>query len=434
MSLNDTPRGERPHIAVFGCRNAGKSSLMNAICGQAVSIVSPVSGTTTDPVYQPMELLPAGPVVLIDTAGLDDAGELGEQRIRKTLDILKKTDLALLVVDAAAGAGDFERELLRTMGAAGTNVMVVLNKIDLITADSQTLEEQCSQIAARLGTGVSIPLMPVSTLSGSGIDALKKTAAVVLAKEEERFRLVGDLLKPGDVAVLVVPIDKAAPKGRLILPQQQTIRDIMECDGVAVVTKEQELAHTLAQLNRKPRIVITDSQVFLKVEADTPRDVPLTSFSILFARYRGDLPRLVSGLRSITRLKDGDRVLIAEACTHHRQSDDIGSVKIPRWLREITGRQLIIDHAAGGEFLTNLEQYSLIIHCGACMLNRRAMLRRLDEAEFAGVPIVNYGMFIAYVQGVFPRAIEMFPSAMLAWENGTGSPAPVVPAQYSVTQ
>lgn len=418
MSVNDTPRGERAHIAVFGRRNAGKSSLINAFCGQEVSIVSPVSGTTTDPVYRPMELLPAGPVVLIDTAGLDDTGELGEQRIRQTLHVLKKTDLAILVVDAEAGAGDFERELLQKLAAAGTNVMIVLNKIDKITSDPPSLEERCNQMASRLEAGSSIRLFPVSTLSGSGIGALKRAAAERLAQEEQRFRLVGDLLSPGDVAVLVVPIDKAAPKGRLILPQQQTIRDIMECDALAVVTKEQELSHTLSQLTGKPRVVITDSQVFLKVQADTPPDVPLTSFSILFARYKGDLPRLVGGARSIARLKDGDRVLIAEACTHHRQSDDIGSVKIPRWLREITGRQLTIDHAAGSEFPADLEQYSLIIHCGACMLNRRAMLRRLDEAEAAGVPIVNYGVFIAYVQGVFPRAIEMFPSAMLAWEEG----------------
>ncbi|MNO13982.1 GTPase Der [compost metagenome] len=418
MSMNDTPRGERPHIAVFGRRNAGKSSLINAVCRQEVSIVSPVSGTTTDPVYRPMELLTAGPVVLIDTAGLDDTGELGQQRIRKTMQILKKTDLAILVVDAEAGAGDFERELLQGMIADGTNVIIALNKIDLITAEPAAVEARCNQSASQLGAGSSIRLLPVSTLSGSGIDVLKRAAAAVLAQEEQRFRLVGDLLNPGDVAVLVVPIDKAAPKGRLILPQQQTIRDIMECDALAVLTKEQELSHTLSQLTRKPRVVITDSQVFLKVQADTPPDVPLTSFSILFARYKGDLPRLVSGARSISRLIDGDRVLIAEACTHHRQSDDIGSVKIPRWLREITGRQLVIDHAAGSEFPADLEQYSLIIHCGACMLNRRAMLRRLDEAEAAGVPIVNYGVFIAFVQGVFPRAIEIFPSAMLAWENG----------------
>ncbi|MHA6529113.1 [FeFe] hydrogenase H-cluster maturation GTPase HydF [Paenibacillus sp. BAC0078] len=415
MGLNDTPRGERPHVAVFGRRNAGKSSLINAFCGQGVSIVSPESGTTTDPVYQPMELLPAGPVLLIDTAGLDDNGELGQQRIRKTMKVLNTTDLALLIIDAAAGAGDFEQGLLRTITAAGLQVMIVLNKIDLIAAGPQAQNDLCNETAARLESGPSVKVMPVSTVSGYGVEALKQAVAGALAKNEERFRLVGDLLEPGDVAVLVVPIDKAAPKGRLILPQQQTIRDIMECDAVAVVTKEQELRHTLEQLACKPRLVITDSQVFLKVQADTPRDVPLTSFSILFARYKGDLPRLVSGVRSISRLRDGDRVLIAEACTHHRQSYDIGSVKIPRWLREITGRQLIIEHASGSELPPELERYSLIIHCGACMLNRRAMLLRLEEACAAGVPVVNYGVFIAFVQGVFPRAIEMFPSAMLAW-------------------
>ncbi|WP_025700227.1 [FeFe] hydrogenase H-cluster maturation GTPase HydF, partial [Paenibacillus forsythiae] len=256
--------------------------------------------------------------------------------------------------------------------------------------------------------------------AGHGINELKTAIATALPRGEDRFRIVGDLLSPGDLAVLVVPIDKAAPKGRLILPQQQTIRDIMECDAVAVVTKEQELGHTLASLRRKPKLVITDSQAFLKAQADTPKDVPLTSFSILFARYKGDLPRLVRGVRAISGLRDGDRVLIAEACTHHRQSDDIATVKIPRWLREKTGRRLQIEHASGSEFPPGLEQYSLIIHCGACILNRRAMLHRMEEAANAGVPIVNYGVFIAYVQGIFPRAIEMFPSAMLAWEDEPG--------------
>ncbi|BCG59190.1 [FeFe] hydrogenase H-cluster maturation GTPase HydF [Paenibacillus sp. URB8-2] len=418
MSLIDTPRGERLHLAVFGRRNAGKSSVINALGGQETSIVSPVSGTTTDPVYQPMELLPAGPVVLIDTAGLDDVGDLGQLRVHKTMRILNKTDLAMVAVDATQGADEFERELLRTIAAREIPAIVILNKIDLLTAQGD--EGEADSAAARVEAVIGCKPICLSAATGCGIGELKTAIAAALPRGEDKFRIVGDLLSPGDLAVLVVPIDKAAPKGRLILPQQQTIRDIMECDAVAVVTKEQELGHTLAAMGRKPRLVITDSQAFLKAQADTPKDVPLTSFSILFARYKGDLPRLVGGVRAISRLRDGDRVLIAEACTHHRQSDDIATVKIPRWLREKTGRQLQIDHAAGSDFPEGLEQYSLIIHCGACILNRRAMLQRMEEARVAGVPIVNYGVFIAYVHGVFPRAIEMFPSAMLAWaEEGS---------------
>ncbi|NGM84042.1 [FeFe] hydrogenase H-cluster maturation GTPase HydF [Paenibacillus sp. 7124] len=415
MSLNGTPRGERLHIAVFGRRNAGKSSVINALGGQETSIVSPVSGTTTDPVYQPMELLPVGPVVLIDTAGLDDVGDLGQQRIHQTMRILNKTDLALLVVDAACGTGEFEQELLRTISDRGIPAIVVLNKIDLLHVQGDESEVGAAGLQAEAALGCKP--VPISAATGYGIGELKRLIVASLPKEEDKFRIVGDLLNPGDLAVLVVPIDKAAPKGRLILPQQQTIRDIMECDAVAVVTKEQELGHTLASLGRKPKVVITDSQAFLKAQADTPKDVWLTSFSILFARYKGDLPRLVRGVQAISRLNDGDRVLIAEACTHHRQSDDIATVKIPRWLREITGRRLQIEHAAGSDFPEGLSQYSLIIHCGACILNRRAMLHRIEEAAAVGVPIVNYGVFIAYVHGVFPRAIEMFPSAMLAWED-----------------
>lgn len=415
MSLNGTPRGERLHIAVFGRRNAGKSSVINALGGQETSIVSPISGTTTDPVYQPMELLPVGPVVLIDTAGLDDVGDLGQQRIHQTMRILNKTDLALLVVDAANGAGEFEQELLRTISARGIPVVAVLNKIDLLHVQGDETGVGAAVVHAEAVLGCKP--VPISAAAGNGIGELKTAITAALPREDDKFRIVGDLLNPGDLAVLVVPIDKAAPKGRLILPQQQTIRDIMECDAVAVVTKEQELGHTLASLGRKPKIVITDSQAFLKVQADTPKDVWLTSFSILFARYKGDLPRLVRGVRALSRLNDGDRVLIAEACTHHRQSDDIATVKIPRWLREITGRRLQIEHAAGSDFPEGLGQYSLIIHCGACILNRRAMLHRIEEAAAVGVPIVNYGVFIAYVHGVFPRAIEMFPSAMMAWED-----------------
>ncbi|MBM6998289.1 [FeFe] hydrogenase H-cluster maturation GTPase HydF [Paenibacillus sp. DXFW5] len=412
MSLNATPRGERTHIAVFGRTNVGKSSVVNALTGQEIAVVSPVRGTTTDPVYKAMELLPLGPVVLIDTAGLDDEGTLGELRKQKTRELIHRTDLALLVIDAMTGPDDFYRELLAELRQRNIPVVGVLNKVDaLLDADAG---------AALVDTKAQLGLpecVAFSALDGRGIPELKRAIVAALPHEEERFRLVGGLVAPGDLVVLVVPIDKAAPKGRLILPQQQTIRDLLESDAIAVVTKEHELRATLERLGTRPRLVVTDSQVFLKVAADTPRDVPLTSFSILFARHKGDLNELVRGARAIDRLKDGDRVLIAEACTHHQQSDDIGTVKIPRWLRQATGKQLHIEHVSGYSYPPDLARYAMIVHCGACMLNRRAMLHRLGEAQAAGVPIVNYGLLIAYLHGVFPRAIELFPSAMMAWEE-----------------
>lgn len=412
MSLNAMPRGERTHIAVFGRTNVGKSSVVNALTGQEIAVVSPVRGTTTDPVYKAMELLPLGPVVLIDTAGLDDEGTLGELRKQKTRDLIHRTDLGLLVIDAMTGPDDFYRELLAELRQRNIPVVGVLNKVDaLLDADAG---------AALVDTKAQLGLpecVAFSALDGRGIPELKRAIVAALPHEEERFRLVGDLVAPGDLVVLVVPIDKAAPKGRLILPQQQTIRDLLESDAIAVVTKEHELRATLERLGTRPRLVVTDSQVFLKVAADTPRDVPLTSFSILFARHKGDLNELVRGARAIDRLKDGDRVLIAEACTHHQQSDDIGTVKIPRWLRQATGKQLHIEHVSGYSYPPDLARYAMIVHCGACMLNRRAMLHRLGEAQAAGVPIVNYGVLIAYLHGVFPRAIELFPSAMMAWEE-----------------
>lgn len=423
LSMNHTPRGQRPHIAVFGRCNAGKSSLINAICGHTAAIVSPVSGTTTDPVYQAMELLPAGPVVFIDTAGLDDHSVLGSERSRAALSILQKTDMALLVIDPEYGVDMLEQDLMHRLKAAVPHIMLVINKVDRMDGEPVALQQRCDSIVRELGESSELELHAVSSLTHSGIAKLKQAMAVRLAaQEEERFRLVGDLLQPGELAVLVVPIDKAAPKGRLILPQQQVIRDILECDATAVVTKEHELAHTLASLGRRPSLVITDSQVFMKAAADTPLDVPLTSFSILFARAKGHLPQLVKGVRSVGALKEGDRVLVAEACTHHRQCDDIGTVKIPRWLRERSGKKLCIEHASGGELPPSLDSFALIIHCGACMLNRQAMLHRLAAAAAAGVPIVNYGMFIAYVQGVFPRAIEMFPEARLAWDEPVFNP------------
>lgn len=417
MSLNATPRGERTHIAVFGRTNVGKSSVVNALTGQETAVVSPVRGTTTDPVYKAMELLPLGPVVMIDTAGLDDEGMLGELRKQKTRELIHRADLALLVIDALAGADDFYRELLGELRQRNIPVVGVLNKVDTLL-DAGAEAAALAEAKAQLG----LECVAFSSFDGRGVPELKRAIVAAFPHEEERFRLVGDLVAPGDFVVLVVPIDKAAPKGRLILPQQQTIRDLLESDATAVVTKEHELRATLERLGTKPRLVITDSQVFLKVAADTPKDVPLTSFSILFARHKGDLNELVRGARAIDRLKDGDRVLIAEACTHHQQSDDIGTVKIPRWLRQATGKQLQIEHVSGYSYPPDLARYTLIVHCGACMLNRRAMLHRLGEARAAGVPIVNYGVLIAYLHGVFPRAIELFPSAVIAWEEADREP------------
>lgn len=409
MSMNSTPRSNRVHIALFGKRNAGKSSLINAITKQETAVVSPVKGTTTDPVYKSMELLPLGPVVFIDTAGLDDEGELGELRKRKTLEVVEKTDLALLVVDAEEGVSDFDISLTAYLRQKKIPSLGVLNKIDLEAGSEPLLKEMREKL--------ELAVYAVSAASGKGINELRKAMGEAVPDEEDKFKIVGDLVRPGDFVVLVTPIDKAAPKGRLILPQQQTIRDILEADAIAVVTKEYELKETLERLGTKPALVITDSQAFLKVAADTPKDVPLTSFSILFARHKGDLAELVRGARALEKLQDGDKILVAEACTHHQQSDDIGRVKIPRWIRQNTGKELHFEHASGYTFPGNITDYSLIVHCGSCMLNRRSMLHRIAQAVDAGVPIVNYGVLIAYVQGIFPRAIDMFPLARLEWDE-----------------
>lgn len=409
MSMNSTPRSNRVHIALFGKRNAGKSSLINAITKQNTAVVSPVKGTTTDPVYKSMELLPLGPVVFIDTAGLDDEGELGELRKRKTLEVVEKTDLALLVVDAEEGLSDFDVSLAAYLRQKKIPALGVLNKIDLETGTDSLQKEMREKL--------ELPVYAVSASSGKGINELRKAMGEAVPDDEDKFKIVGDLVRPGDFVVLVTPIDKAAPKGRLILPQQQTIRDILEADAIAVVTKEYELKETLERLGTRPALVITDSQAFLKVAADTPRDVPLTSFSILFARHKGDLAELVRGARALEKLQDGDKILVAEACTHHQQSDDIGRVKIPRWVRQNTGKELHFEFASGYTFPSNITDYSLIIHCGSCMLNRRSMLHRIAQAVDAGVPIVNYGVLIAYVQGIFPRAINMFPLARLEWDE-----------------
>lgn len=407
ISLNEAPRGVRVHLALFGKRNAGKSSVINAITEQETAIVFEAKGTTTDPVFKSMEILPIGPCVIIDTAGIDDVGELGQLRIQKTLEVLDKTDVALLIVDVNRGISEDDMIIINKFKDKKKPTIVVLNKIDTLeNADHE-------RIATSLQEILNIPIVSVSALKKLGIKELMNAIISVIPEDEDKFKIVGDLINSGDFVVLVTPIDKAAPKGRLILPQQQTIRDILESDAMAIVTKEYELRETLSNLTKKPKLVITDSQVFLKVAADTPKDVLMTSFSILFARQKGDLSEFIKGVKAIEKLKDGDRVLIAEGCTHHRQSDDIGSVKIPRWIRQRTGKQIKFEFSAGTTFTDDIKKYALIVHCGACMMNRTAMLSRIESAKYYSVPIVNYGILIAYVQGLLPRAIEPFPLAKI---------------------
>jgi len=401
MSMNSTPRGERTHIAILGRRNAGKSSVINALTNQEISIVSHIKGTTTDPVYKAMELLPIGPVVFIDTAGLDDKGTLGELRIEKTYNILNKTDLALLVIDATVGINEFEDKILKTINEKKVSVIGVVNKIDEV--------EDLDALLETLKGQTEIPLVPVSATQKIGIDELKTSISDNMPKKYEKFQIVGDLLNPGDFVVLVTPIDKAAPKGRLILPQQQVIRDILESDAIAIVTKEYELRETLENIGKKPKMVITDSQVFAKVSADTPKDILLTSFSILFARYKGDLLELVKGAKVLDSLENGDKILMAEGCTHHVQCDDIGRVKIPRWIRQYAGKKLEFEFFSGTHYPKDVDSYKLIIHCGGCMLNKKEMQNRIAMAKENKIPIVNYGVLIAYVQGILKRAIEPFP-------------------------
>lgn len=401
-SLNETPRGSRLHIAVFGRRNAGKSSLVNALTNQEIAIVSNVPGTTTDPVYKSMEILPVGPVVIIDTAGIDDAGELGEMRIRKTIGVLNKSDLIILVIDPTQDAGEYELNLIKKAEEQGVPLIGVLNKIDLKPdADQPELEKI-----------LGVRLVPVSAATRAGIEDLKKEIVRSAPKEWTAPTIIGDLIEPGDTVVLVIPIDKAAPKGRLILPQVQTIRDILDNNAIALMVKDNELKKALSGLTKKPKIVVTDSQAFSKVDADTPDDISMTSFSILFARYKGDLEMLVAGALAVDDLKPGDKVLIAEACTHHRVEDDIGTVKIPRWLRRKAGGELQFDWSSGIEMPEHLERYKLIVHCGACMINRKEMLQRIMRAGSAGVPIVNYGVLIAHVLGILRRALTPFPQAL----------------------
>lgn len=393
---------DRVHIGFFGRRNVGKSSVVNAVTGQDLAVVSEVKGTTTDPVQKTMELLPMGPVVIIDTPGIDDEGILGEQRVKKTRQILNRIDIAVLVVDGSVVCTDVEQELLKLFQEKKIPFLVAINKVDLM--DRIEKENQ------RIWEGQ--PHISISAKTGFHIQELKEKIAKLTKEKESKNRIVGDLISPSDFVVLVVPIDKAAPKGRLILPQQQTIRDILDSDATAIVVKEIELKDTLHQLGKKPALVITDSQVFAKVHADTPREIPLTSFSILFARYKGNLHTVVQGALAIDGLKDGDKVLISEGCTHHRQCDDIGSVKIPRWLKEYTQKQLQIELTSGLEFPEDLSKYQLVIHCGGCMLNEREMKYRLKSAKDQKIPITNYGIAIAYMQGILKRSVEIFPEIL----------------------
>ncbi len=406
-SLHETPRGSRLHIALFGRRNAGKSSLINALTNQEVAIVSNVPGTTTDPVYKSMEIPPVGPVVIIDTAGIDDAGRLGALRIKKTIGVLNKSDLAILVIDPSQGTGEYEINLINRANEQGVPVIGVLNKIDLIPGANR----------AEMENKMGIRVLLVSAATRQGINDLKKEIISSAPKDWTTPRLVGDLINPGDIVLLVTPIDQAAPKGRIILPQVQTIRDILDHDAMALVVKNVELKQALAGLMQKPKIVITDSQVFKEVDACTPRDVMMTSFSILFARYKGNLEVLVAGALAVDNLKPGDKVLISEACTHHRVEDDIGTVKIPRWLCRRAGGELCFEWSSGIEMPEDLTQYNLIVHCGACMINRKEMLHRLMQATSAGVPIVNYGVLIAHVHGILPRALTPFPGILQSCEQ-----------------
>lgn len=394
MSINNTPASERVHIGIFGKRNAGKSSVINAITGQNLAIVSDVKGTTTDPVLKSMELLPLGPVVVIDTPGLDDEGELGALRIQKAYQMLNKTDVAILVVDGKVGMTSEDEQILERIKAKAIPYLIVMNKSDLLV---KNLESDKSDV------------IYASAKTGHNIHELKEQLAQCARKEENQKKIVSDLLKPMDFVVLVVPIDGAAPKGRLILPQQQTIRDILDANAVSIVVKDTELQDTVAKLGSKIKMVITDSQAFGKVAKLVPREIPLTSFSILFARYKGNLKTVVDGARTLDILENGDTILISEGCTHHRQCDDIGTVKLPRWILEHTGKKLDFEYTSGTEFPIDISKYRLIIHCGGCMLNEREMGYRLKCAEDQGIPMTNYGTAIAHMKGILERSIEVFP-------------------------
>ena len=394
MSLNDTPSANRIHIGFFGCRNAGKSSVVNAITGQELAVVSDVLGTTTDPVQTAMELLPLGPVMIIDTPGFDDVGELGEKRIQKTKQILNRTDIAVLVVDAKKGFTATDNQLLALIQEKELPYLIIYNKSDLL--EKIPKEEEHS--------------IYISALEKIGIRECKEKLAHQIPTEDMTLQIVGDLLCPGDLAVLVIPIDSAAPKGRLILPQQQVIRDILEAGAAAVTVRNTELARTLQKLEGKVRMVITDSQAFEEVAAIVPKEIPLTSFSILMARFKGYLETAVKGIQAVDSLKDGDRILVSEGCTHHRQCEDIGTVKLPNWLLKYTGKDLKFEWSSGREFKEDLSPYAMVIHCGGCMLNEREVKYRMKCAVDQGIPFTNYGIAIAYMKGILQRSIEPIPN------------------------
>lgn len=414
MSMEAAPKSLRLHIGIFGRRNVGKSSLLNAITRQQVSIVSDVAGTTTDPVEKPMELLPLGPVLFIDTAGIDDAGALGDLRTQKTRQVFDRTDLGVIVAEAGEW-GEFENQIIGELNARSVPLIAVMNKCDLA--------EPAPEALARLRED-KIPVVKTAAAKGTGI--LDFRQALLDSAPDEFINnpaILSDLVGPGEMAVLVVPIDKEAPKGRLIVPQVQSIRDLLDGDAFCMVVKERELKEALDRLTRPPRLVVTDSQAFLKVVADTPPEVKLTSFSILFARFKGNLTEMVTGASAVERLKPGDRVLIAEACSHHPIADDIGRVKIPRWLTQYVGGKLEFQTVQGHDFPADLSSYKLVVHCGACMISRREMLNRIMRCRKAHVPVTNYGLAIAYSLGIFERALGPFPAALDAFQRArSGAP------------
>lgn len=402
MGMNQTPASERVHISFFGKRNAGKSSVINAVTGQNLAIVSSVKGTTTDPVYKTMELLPLGPVMVIDTPGIDDEGELGALRVRKSYQVLNKTDIAILVIDSTAGKGEEELELIHRFHKKGIPYLIVYNKIDLLST------EKIKDLAMSVRAGEVL----VSASDGMNIQELKEKIASLKPEDTHKYPLIQDLIEPLDLVILVVPIDKAAPKGRLILPQQQTIRDILERGALSLVVRDTELKSTLDHFLAQgvcPKLVVTDSQAFARVSKDVPENITLTSFSILFSRYKGELETQLKGIAALSSIEDGDRILIAEGCTHHRQCGDIGTCKMPEWIRNYTGKKPVFEFTSGTEFPDDVSSYKMVIHCGGCMLNEREMKYRIACCQDQGVPITNYGILIAQVTGILKRSLGPFP-------------------------
>ena len=402
MGMNQTPASERVHISFFGKRNAGKSSVINAVTGQDLAIVSSVMGTTTDPVYKTMELLPLGPVMVIDTPGIDDEGELGALRVRKSYQVLNKTDIAILVIDSTAGKGEEELELIHRFHKKGIPYLIVYNKIDLLST------EKIRNLAMSVRAGEVL----VSASDGMNIQELKEKIASLKPEDTHKYPLIQDLIEPLDLVILVVPIDKAAPKGRLILPQQQTIRDILERGALSLVVRDTELKSTLDHFLAQgvcPKLVVTDSQAFARVSKDVPENITLTSFSILFSRYKGELEIQLKGIAALSSIEDGDRILIAEGCTHHRQCGDIGTCKMPEWIRNYTGKKPVFEFTSGTEFPDDVSSYKMVVHCGGCMLNEREMKYRIACCQDQGVPITNYGILIAQVTGILKRSLGPFP-------------------------